>query len=318
MRRRTKEGRNNSDEKNKSKNIREEGGIHMGTKTITAAEIIERINEYNSKCGRKPLDSKYIEGKINKREMGESFSLDNYVEAMIYSFLSSGTVWQKISGNKEKISEIFGGFSASYLEKQEPEKLLKDLKNIKCCGQNTKKQMCALKGNIDTLKRIEADHGTIDNYVNSILEKNETGNISISSKIELIKNFAYKESNYKLQQMEVPLACEFIRNVGIDTLKPDRHVCRIVGNEYLNLLSPKLAQQIEKKKDLNPNDRLDIVKELEEYAKKSNVKPYILDLLLWDYCAKGHDNAGVCQKGSQNCKACVFQDICQKKNKFWS
>ena len=45
MRRRTKEGRNNSDEKNKSKNIREEGGIHMGTKTITKKRQL-RLKEH--------------------------------------------------------------------------------------------------------------------------------------------------------------------------------------------------------------------------------------------------------------------------------
>ena len=115
--------------------------------------------------------------------------------------------------------------------------------------------------------------------------------------------------------MGVALVCEFLRNVGIDTIKPDRHICRIASNKYLNLLSDDLSNQISRKKELNDNDKIRILIELEKYAKSSNVKPHILDAFLWDFCASGSDNARICMKRTPRCNKCVFQDVCNMQLK---
>ncbi|MDD3831640.1 MAG: hypothetical protein PHW00_03165 [Clostridia bacterium] len=278
---------------------------------ISAKDIVDRISNYNKENRINPLDSNYIEEKIQQRKTSYAFSTDNYVEAMIYSMLSSATVWQKIADNKPKIVDIFGNFSSSYIKSQKPEDLYNELGKIKCCGQSTNKQICALKDNIAVFERIEEkNHGSIDEYVSSVI--NSSPDIT-EAKITLIKSFA-KKGDYKLKEMGIALVCEFLRNVGIDTIKPDRHICRIVDAKHLNLLSADLSIRISKKKVLSDTDKIEILRELEKFSQDSDVKPYILDSLLWDYCASGKDNAGVCLKQHPKCEICVFKDVCQKQS----
>ena len=274
---------------------------------ISAKELVDRLNGYNKKQGRKPLDFSYIEGKIKKRNAGYKFSIDDYVEAMIYSMLSSATVWQNIVDSKKEIEDIFRHFSAADMRTTDSDEMFNKLRNkTKCCGQSTNKQIRVLKDNISVFDNIADKYGTIDKYIVTTLSEK----VGSEGKVELIRDFATDGSEFKLKQMGIPLVCEFLRNVGINTVKPDRHICRIVRSSYLNILSPNLTERLDRKKDLNGQDQLDILVELEEYAKASGVEPYVLDGLLWDYCASGRDNAGVCEKKSHKCNECVLRDVC--------
>ena len=48
---------------------------------------------------------------------------------------------------------------------------------------------------------------------------------------QLIKQLSNPSSENKMQQMGIPLICEYLKNVGYDVGKPDRHIRRILGNE---------------------------------------------------------------------------------------
>ena len=83
-----------------------------------------------------------------------------------------------------------------------------------------------------------------------------------------------QNGKYKLQQVGIPLACEYIRNVGIDRVKPDRHIRRILGPSYLQIIPTDIDTE-----DVN----LGIIDICSDIARIVNLKPVEIDYLLWNY-----------------------------------
>ena len=99
--------------------------------------------------------------------------------------------------------------------------------------------------------------------------------------------------------MAEPLNAEYLRNVGYDIAKPDRHICRILGCNYLGCSEHEIVPIYE---------AFDIVRELAEHMDKNVAE---VDYILWSYCAEGY--GGVCRKGKENCEICVANKFCKRK-----
>ena len=218
---------------------------------------------------------------INERKNGKVFSFNEHVEALIWSLLSNQRPWKGISDNKNNIRKIFHDFDYKYILNTDPDIFTSRLKQIKCGNRAIKKQMQSLNYNINVLLKIEAKYGTIDNYISSdephIIAK------QISS------------GCYKLKQIGFPLAMEYLRNVGIDTIKPDVHICRILGSDRLGFSNCSNAKE---------KEAVEIIKKL---SNNSNLSLSEIDYILWQSCADGY--AEICTKNPK-CKLCRASSYC--------
>lgn len=95
--------------------------------------------------------------------------------------------------------------------------------------------------------------------------------------------------------------CEYLRNVGVDIIKPDVHIKRIVSAERLNLITSK-------------ND-YKILDEFQELAQEIGINQVKMNYLLWNYCSKGYGE--ICT-AIPKCEKCVIKNYCNtgKKDKF--
>ena len=187
----------------------------------------------------------------------------------------------RYSDNKNNIRKIFHDFDYKYILNTDPDIFTSRLKQIKCGNRAIKKQMQSLNYNINVLLKIEAKYGTIDNYISSdephIIAK------QISS------------GCYKLKQIGFPLAMEYLRNVGIDTIKPDVHICRILGSDRLGFSNCSNAKE---------KEAVEIIKKL---SNNSNLSLSEIDYILWQFCADGY--AEICTKNPK-CKLCRASSYC--------
>ncbi|MBR1681478.1 hypothetical protein IJ707_06795, partial [bacterium] len=92
---------------------------------------------------------------------------------------------------------------------------ISSLKSRSLGNRAISKQMETLNYNISVLEEIENEYGSLDDFVTRLKPN------AISALL------ACKESPYALKQIGFPLALEYLRNVGIDTVKPDVHIVRI-------------------------------------------------------------------------------------------
>ena len=112
----------------------------------------------------------------------------------------------------------------------------------------------------------------------------------------LVKALSAENSSYKLVQMAEPLTAEYLKNVGYDIAKPDRHIRRILGSAVLGCSQHEIVPIYE---------TFDIVAAL---AKELNRPAAEVDYILWSYCANGHGE--ICTVKNPKCAICVANNCC--------
>ncbi len=190
--------------------------------------------------------------------------------------------------NNRKNGKIFTfkehlkGFIYAQLSALVSWKKIKD--KLKCYSPyTTKNQMQSLKANIETFEKIEQDFGSLEKFVTHTMPVN------------IIKLLADSKSTYKLKYSGVALVCEYLRNVGIDVIKPDVHIKRILGVERLNIVKSTSDYAV--------------IKECKKLSDKIGVSQVKIDYLLWNYCSKGYGE--VCS-AKPKCAECVIKEYCNK------
>lgn len=265
------------------------------------AEVIYKMDEHLRSMLQDDTDklweNTFIKSQIDKRSMDGIFSLSDHIRAMVYSMLSSGTVWNRISRKADTktayinpVDKIFCNYNPEELLICSPEQLRDELKKIHCASQYTLKQMNALiSHNIPKLITIEKEYGTIDNYYREFIQSDE-------SLVTLVKTLSETTSKDKMTQMDIPLVCEYLRNVGYDIPKPDRHICRILGSEILSFSSSKKVSAFQ---------AFDIISKIAKLLNKSVAE---VDYILWSYCSTGYGE--ICTSTNPKCKLCAVKTYC--------
>lgn len=279
----------------------------MTEQTIQAtATAVQRMDEHLRndllwKDGQAQLDklweNTYIKRQIDRRRAGAEFSTSDHIRAMVYSMLSSGIVWDRVSAHIDRatkqlppIDEIFFQYDPEQLLQCDPERLSGEVKKLHCASQYTRKQMEALiHTNIPKLIQLENQYGSIDAFY----QKYTTEDPTLKS---LIKVLSSENSDYKLAQMGEALVAEYLKNVGYDIAKPDRHIRRILGSKALGCSTHETAPIFE---------TFDIVAAL---AQEMNRPAAEVDYILWAYCAKGYGE--ICTVKNPKCGICVTHNNC--------
>lgn len=246
---------------------------------------------------KKLWENTYIKKQIDRRINNEMFTIENHIQAMVYSMLSAGITWQRIesgiditTGRIKPIDEIFFNYNPDVLLNCNPEKLKNELKNIHCASQYTLKQMKALINvNINKLIEIEKHYGSIDDFYQQYIHKDKT----LKTLVQVLSDM---QSKNKFMQMGEALTSEYLRNVGYDIPKPDRHIRRILGSNHLGCSANEIVPGFEV---------FDIVSELADKMKKSVAE---VDYILWSYCANGYGE--ICTINKPKCELCVANKYC--------
>lgn len=258
------------------------------------------------KCGelknKKLWENTYIKKQIDNRKNGCVFTINDHIRGMVYSMLSSGSTWNRIepyidlaTGRIPVIDEIFYQYDVNALLNANPTELNRKVKEQKLGTQYLQKQIEALvKQNIETLLSIQRTHNSIDKFYNSYVNMND-------NLITLVKELSTKGKPYKFVQFGEALTAEYLKNVGYDIGKPDRHIRNILSCNRFNCSAHSVA---------SVDESINIIADIAKYLNKSSAE---VDYILWAYCAKGFGE--ICIKNNPKCKICKVK-FCNKKEKL--
>ena len=276
---------------------------------IAAAEAVMQMDRYLraellKKDGvvqkKKLWENTFAKHQIDKRKGGGMFFLQDHIRAMVYSMLSAGVVWARVesgideaTGQITQIDDLFHGYDVDYILSSSPRQFVDRIKEERLAGQYTEKQIIGLiNTNIPKLIEIEQEYGNIDScYRRYIIDDD------ISC---LIRMLSSSESILKLSQMGEALNAEYLKNVGYDTAKPDRHIRRILGSKILGCSDKETVPVYE---------TVTIVSEIAEVLGKSAAE---VDYILWAYCATGYGE--VCTLKGAKCSLCAVAPYCKTTN----
>ena len=223
---------------------------------------------------------------VQNRKNGKTFTFSEHIKGLVFSLLSSQRDWGEIHRNRQYVEKLFFNFDKEKIKNTDYHYFINGLKSRSLGNRAINKQMETLNYNIAILERIEKEYGSLDDFVTRLKPN------AISAL------FACKESPYALKQIGFPLALEYLRNVGIDTVKPDVHIVRIF--KRLGLI-----------KDSDSAER-DVLEIIEKLSKESGYPKAHIDFLLWHYCSKSFGN--ICSENNPKCNLCVIQNSCGGDN----
>lgn len=216
---------------------------------------------------------------IEQRKNGKTFSMSEHIRAMIYAMLSNNRRWEQIDENISVIDEIFFHYNSARIRSASPEYFIQELLRIKCGNRNIRNQMTALHGNIRKLERIDLEFGSIDQFV-------------VSGTPVEIADLLSNSLKYKLNTLGFALAMEYLRNVGIDTAKPDTLVRRILGRSRLGYSRQEIANEIE------------AIEIIDTISAETGYSPSKIDAILWLFCSSG--NGMICTE-PPHCERCLLR-----------
>lgn len=267
-------------------------------------DMIEVVNEidyylHNHVPEKVWWENTFIKKQIDKRERKESFLIEDHIRAMVYSMLSSGAKWKRLekeidekTGRNMVIDGIFGNYNPRYILSSTSDTLLEKIKASCGATQSTRKQLKALiKFNVPLLMQMEEKYGTIDMCYREDIQKD-------SSMKRLVRRLSCKNSDIKMHQMGVALNAEYLRNIGYDIAKPDRHIRRILGSNILGCSKLFWSSEYE---------TFDIIKIIAEKMGKHSAE---VDYILWLFCSSGYGE--ICTVKKPKCEKCVIRRFCNQ------
>ena len=244
--------------------------------------IVHAVDTMESYLNNKLPETKlwehsFIKKQIDRREYQENFTIEDHIRGMVYSMLSSGAKWDRVvdgiddsTGKITPIDELFHNYNMEYILSSSSDFFTERIKEICGATQSTRKQMEALiKNNIPLLSKIENQYGSIDSCYKKYIAEDSTLK-------GLIEKLSSPESFFKMNQMGEALNAEYLRNVGYDIAKPDRHIRRILGSKILGCSKYETVPIYE---------AMDIIQSIAEQMGKHCAE---VDYLLWMYCANGY------------------------------
>lgn len=259
----------------------------------------ELIAENDEEQVKELWENTYIKKQVDKRKRNGTFTLSDHIRGMVYSMLTSGASWNRIKSHIESdtgqidiIDNIFCQYDSEALLQSDADTLTCQIKKLKLGTLSTKAQMKALVGkNIGKLLSLEKEYGSVDNFYKKLAEEND--NLKT-----LVKKLSDAKSPHKFVQLGEALTAEYLKNVGYDVGKPDRHIRRILGCEYLGCST---------RKTVPPFEAIDIIAAI---AKELKITAAEVDYIIWAYCANGYGE--ICTKCKPQCHRCVAKDYCKR------
>ncbi len=218
-----------------------------------------------------------------RRENGEILALRDHLRGMVLALLSANRPWKPIADRMEQLENVFGGYRPSFLESADPEQLERDVRSLQCGNRRISFQMRAIQPNLETFRRIDEQHATIDNYVGGTPIEN------------VVRQLGEGRTN-KLRELGPTLVLEYLKNVGVRASKPDVHLLRILGPKRLGIL-PEAA---------TPLEAFAAFRRFAAAAEKHEVE---LDNLVWLLGAEEY--AARCGARPQ-CSDCALQTMCNR------
>lgn len=220
---------------------------------------------------------------VEERKAGKTWSLPEHIKALVYALLTNQTKWSRIVPHLKDIDRLFCEYDPDALKALSSERLTQGLFALKCGNISTAKQMKALTRNIAVFERIEKEYGSVDSFVTS------------GSAADVVGMLSSTDSEYKLSMVGEALAWEYIRNAGVDGIKPDTHVRRFLGKQ-------RMGESVDE--EATVDEALEQAKRLSE---ETGLTQSTIDALIWHFCAEGYGE--VCS-ATPHCERCPIRNSC--------
>lgn len=275
-----------------------ENDVDLRRCDLLAKKLPEMEQWVNKRCADDPAarwENTYICHQVQRRKSGEPMELEtmDYIRAMTYAILSNSTNWRCVAYDADpqtgRLRNVDKALEAHVVNDQDLSVVFEE---NQVRFRFKKRQIPAVEANIRYFEKA-AD-------LPAKYAKMSANGTDFWPLVQAIAH-GKPEDGYKLAQIGPALACEYLRNLGYDIPKPDRHLYRLLGSERLQFFNQPMPEF---------EEVYNLVRRVADRS-KSNYGPAQADYILWSYCAISYGN--MCNGKNRACKDCCLSDLCAQK-----
>lgn len=276
-----------------------ENDVELRRCDLLARKLPEMEQWVNENCADIPAarwENTYICHQVQRRKSGEPMELEtmDYIRAMTYAVLSNSMGWRCIAQDVDLQTGRLRNVDKAL------EARMDDGQDLSAAFEENQVRFRFKKRQIPA---VEENFQYFNNNAANLPAKYAKMSANGTDFWPLVQAIAHgkPEDGYKLAQIGPALACEYLRNLGYDIPKPDRHLCRLLGSERLQFFNQPMP---------DAEEVYNLVRRVANRS-KSNYGPAQADYILWSYCAIGYGN--MCNGKNRACKDCYLSDLCAQK-----
>lgn len=229
-----------------------------------------------------PTGNGYSYAMYLLRQSGHVFTFEEHIKAMLLSLLSANRPWKQIEENIDNLDKVFHQYNPEYLIDENPKVLMDEVCKIGCGNRAIMRQMEGVSYNVRLMQSIVDVIGDLEKLV----VNNEPYDVSA----------ILSSGHYKLAGFAQTLALQYLRNVGIDTCKPDVHIRRILAR--LRLIPYEDCPVI------------DVVNTMSRLSRELGIPITLVNEIIWTYGATGFGE--ICAKVPK-CYVCQITECPWRK-----
>jgi hypothetical protein len=243
--------------------------------------LIERLEAWDENWKLR-VDETAVTGKRQKRTAGEFFLDPEVMEAACLSIFSAQIDWQRIQSIKLALEDEFAQYNVAVLAAWDDA----DLEEKAIWFFSRKSGSQGLRANLRRIREIArkflrmAERGQgLDAYFSDHLDHLGNDPILLSAAIGTT-------GEMKMPGMGVPLAAEFLRNLGHDLSKPDIHIMRAAGCFGFVTYKNWQDRSVRRGPPASLRERVQVMRSMDHFAKEIGVTTTYLDSVIWTACSK--------------------------------
>ncbi len=220
---------------------------------------------------------------IESRARGKGWSDVEVFESLVRSVLSNSTDWAKIEKVLPGLSACFHGFDPhwySALEPPEVEERFQWFKRQSAASMTLRRDLRQLVNAAKKLCALSQSEGSLESYFASLYHQSGRDPKRMAMALGSTKG------TNKLPTLGIPLAAEFLKNLGYDVSKPDRHIVRAVGSFGWVAFAKWPSREGRKHPAASEGELLAAMSAMERFGRGVGVLTAYVDNAVWLICAK--------------------------------
>lgn len=220
---------------------------------------------------------------IEARKLGRRWSDADVFEGMLLAILSNSTDWSKVEAIRPQLKPLFSNFDlAAYARMSDTEIEKKFIPWFLEQGAGSMQLRGSLKQLVlaaHKMRSHSAQYGSAEQFLDWLFKRGHSDSKRLAQALG-------GSGEYKLPGFGIPLAAEFLKNIGYDVAKPDRHVNRAVVCFGLAEFPRWQLRGGYETPALNPDELFVVMEKVEIFSRDVGQIVTFVDNSIWLLCAQ--------------------------------
>jgi 3-methyladenine DNA glycosylase Tag len=256
--------------------------MDKGTATELWKRIETRLSDSKLQWHQRIADLRQVPA-VQARATGLRLGDNEIFKSLVLAVLSNSTDWAKVERTIPDLTALFQDFRIqdyAYSKSNDIDQKVSWFISRRAGSMTLRQDLNRMIVAAKQLLILVQEHGSLEKYLDELMLR-FNGDASV-----VAVALGDPSSSCKLSSLGIPLAAEFLKNVGYDVCKPDRHINRAVGSFGWVQFRRWPDRSARKPPEATAREMQGVMQSMTEVAGRLGLLATYVDNAVWLLCAK--------------------------------